>query len=141
MRACLVHSLSDSTARLWDIQSGECVRLFVGHTGGVRSLSFDPEGRYAATGGDDGKVFLWDLGTGRQIHSYHAHSGPVTTVEYSADAEIVASGGMDSTIQLFEPKRSNIHTPIRTYTTKRTPVHYLSFTPRNLLLAAGVFNA
>jgi transcription initiation factor TFIID subunit 5 len=134
-------SCSDSTARLWDIQTGECVRLFAGHTGGVRSLAMDPEGRYAATGGEDGKVMIWDLGTGRQVTSYQAHTAPVTSIDYSADGEIVASGSLDYSIQLMEPKKPHITQPIRTFHTKRTPVHYLSFTPRNLLLAAGVFNA
>lgn len=102
----------------------------------------DPEGRYAATGGEDGKVMIWDLGTGRQVHSYDAHTGPVTSLDYSADGEIVASGSSDYSIQLFEAKKSHAtQQPIRTFHTKRTPVHYLQFTPRNLLLAGGVFNA
>lgn len=140
---------SDSTSRLWDIQTGECVRLFVGHAlgTGVRSLAMDPEGRYMASGGEDGKVLLWDLGTGRQVAAYDAHSGPVTALDYSADSEMVASGSLDCGINLLETKRAsaasgaNVTKPLRTYKTKRTPVQFLSFTPRNLLLAAGIFNA
>lgn len=142
---------ADSTSRLWDVQTGECVRLFVGHAlgTGVRSLAMDPEGRYMASGGEDGKVLLWDLGTGRQVESYDAHSGPVTALDYSADSEMVASGSMDCAINLMETKRAAVTTaaagraaqPLRTYKTKRTPVQFLSFTPRNLLLAAGIFNA
>ena len=139
---------SDSTCRLWDIQTGECVRLFVGHTlgTGVRSLAMDPEGRFMSSGGEDGKVLLWDLGTGRQVAAYDAHTGPVTALDYSADSEMVASGSMDCGINLMDTKRTasadaRPPQPLRTYKTKRTPVQFLSFTPRNLLLAAGIFNA
>ena len=132
---------ADSTARLWDIQTGECVRVLVGHTGGVRSLAMDPEGRYAATGGDDGRVLVWDLGTGRQVTAYNAHTAPVTALDYSADAEVLASGSLDCTLRLMEPSRPHRTTPLHTYHTKRTPVHFLKFTPRNVLLAAGIFHA
>jgi WD40 repeat protein len=104
-------------------------------------MAMDPDGRYAATGGEDGRVMIWDLGTGRQVTSYHAHTGPVTCLDYSADGEIVASGGLDDSIRLYEPKKTHVTQPIRSFFTKRTPVHYLTFTPRNLLLAAGTFNA
>ena len=45
-----IYMFSDETVRLWDIQSGECVRLLTGHTATVRSLAMSPDGRYAASG-------------------------------------------------------------------------------------------
>jgi WD40 repeat protein len=69
-----------------------------------------------------------------------AHEGPVTALEYSADAELLASGSMDDTLALIEPKRAST-TPLKVFKTKRTPISFLTFTPRNLLLAAGVFHA
>lgn len=116
--------------------------MFVGDAGvGVRSLAMDPEGRYCATGAEDGKVRIWDLGTGRQVTSYHAHQQAVTSLEYSADGDILAAGSLDYSITMMEARKPQIGEPIRTFKTRRTPVHYLHFTPRNLLLAAGVFNA
>ena len=42
---------SDWTARLWDVQRGSCVRVFIGHQGIVSTLAFSPNGKYLATAG------------------------------------------------------------------------------------------
>jgi transcription initiation factor TFIID subunit 5 len=42
---------SDWTSRLWDVQSGSCSRVFVGHQGTISTLSISPDGRYLATAG------------------------------------------------------------------------------------------
>lgn len=42
---------SDWTARLWDVQRGSCVRVFIGHQATVSSLTISPDGRYLASAG------------------------------------------------------------------------------------------
>ncbi|KAK3672295.1 Ribosome biogenesis protein erb1 [Recurvomyces mirabilis] len=44
-----------------------CTTICRGHEGRVRTLSFDPTGRWVASGGDDGNVRVWDPSTGRQV--------------------------------------------------------------------------
>jgi len=47
---------------LWDASTGQEIRTFAGHTGGVYSVAFSPEGSRGLTGGSDGLTFLWDSG-------------------------------------------------------------------------------
>ena len=48
-----------ATARLWDVQTGEEVRRFTGHTNKVRDVAFSPDGKYILTASDDGTARLW----------------------------------------------------------------------------------
>lgn len=42
---------SDRTARLWDVQRGNCVRVFIGHQNIVSTMAFSPDGKTLATAG------------------------------------------------------------------------------------------
>jgi len=51
----------DSVERLWEVASGRCLRTFEGHTQGVTSVSWSPDGRCAFSGSDDETLRLWRI--------------------------------------------------------------------------------
>lgn len=55
----------DTTAKLWDAKSGQCLHTFAGHKGEVVTIAFDPHRSLVATGSMDQTSKLWDLETGK----------------------------------------------------------------------------
>jgi len=60
----------DSTARLWDADTGSCLQVFTHHKKPIYSIAFSPDGRWLATGGGDGLVHLYDVAERQKIWSW-----------------------------------------------------------------------
>ena len=71
----------DNTARLWDVNSGECLHTLLGHTAEIVSLNFDTSGQKIITGSFDHTVKLWDVKTGRCIHTLAGHNGEISSTQ------------------------------------------------------------
>ncbi len=58
------HFYQEYAIKLWDFESGQLIRIFEGHTGGVKSVQFSPDGKYIVSASADGSIKLWDIATG-----------------------------------------------------------------------------
>jgi WD40 repeat protein len=59
----------DGTVRVWDLPTGEQVRILTEPHGSVQTVCVTPDGLVAAAG-SDATVRLWDLATGSLVHSF-----------------------------------------------------------------------
>jgi WD40 repeat protein len=71
-RPLMLASCSDDcTVRVWEVDTGECVRELRGHTGSVRAIAWDSSSwSYIASAGNDYTVRLWRVDAGSQVDLY-----------------------------------------------------------------------
>lgn len=90
----------DSTVRLWDINSGRCIKTFFGHVEGVWALAADS--LRVVSGAEDRMVKVWDARSGRCQRTFTGHAGPVTCIGLS-DSRMV-TGSEDCEIRMYSFK-------------------------------------
>lgn len=61
----IVTGCFDTTAKLWETETGKLLHTFAGHQNEVVAVAFDPHKSLVATGSMDHTAKLWDLETGK----------------------------------------------------------------------------
>src|SRR5262249_12772230 len=116
--------------RLWDLHTGQEVRVLTGHTGNVVSLCFDAKGERLLTASWDGTARIWDLATGKTQHVLADSKTALASAEFSPDgrrvvtirtnevrqgADLARSGGRTSGRgRPFPPDKTTVDPPLRT---------------------------
>ncbi|KAG6592759.1 putative transcription initiation factor TFIID subunit [Phytophthora cinnamomi] len=148
----LASSGEDQYINIWDLQAGKRLETLVGHKAMVTSLDFSQESTILASGGMDSTVRLWDMkALTEQPSTYSALSGAMADLH-------VSSSDASATDDTQLPGRSRFVKPVpmvrpgavqelpssrfllKTLRSKQTPMYRVHFTPRNLLLAGGIFH-
>ena len=101
----LASGSSDSTVKLWCVETGECTRTMEGHNHVVNSVAFSPDGQYLASGSRDKTVKLWHVESGECTRTMEGHSYGVYSVAFSPNGQYLASGSYDSTIKLWKSNK------------------------------------
>ena len=70
----------------------------------VVSLTFSRDGKFLATGGNNGLIALWDGQTLEKGLLLANHRGIVKGRSFSPDSKRLASGGADKTLRLWDVK-------------------------------------
>lgn len=69
----LATSSNDGEVRLWNTNTGECIRVFLSdHTSAADDVAIDPAGRTLASWSRPGTVHVWDISTGSLLHTIQA---------------------------------------------------------------------
>ncbi|MBW4621038.1 MAG: pentapeptide repeat-containing protein [Cyanosarcina radialis HA8281-LM2] len=101
----LASSHDNCTVKLWDVNTGLCLRTFPGHTSRVRAVAFSPDGKTIASGSEDYTLKLWDVNTGQCLQSWQAASDEILSIAFSPDGKTLASSGNESVIKLWDIDR------------------------------------
>ncbi|MBY0514120.1 MAG: hypothetical protein K2P78_09445, partial [Gemmataceae bacterium] len=82
--------------------AGPPTRLAAGHTAGVRSVAFSPDGRVLASGSDQGVVLMWDGDTAARLATLRGGKGQVRGLSFSPDGGLLAAAGYTTSTVVWD---------------------------------------
>ncbi len=105
-----------------------------GHSSGVVSIAFSPDGSTLASGGMDETIKLWNVSPGSEIRTLAGHSNRVYSVAFSPDGTTLASGSWDNTIKIWNVSDGSL---IHTLTGHSDIVYSVAYSPDGSTVASG----
>jgi len=75
----VVSGSRDATLRVWDIETGQCLHVLMGHVAAVRCVQYD--GRRVVSGAYDFMVKVWDPETETCLHTLQGHTNRVYSLQ------------------------------------------------------------
>ena len=94
----------DNTARLWNIKTGNTVRIFADHTDDIGTATFSPDGQSILTGSFDKTVRVWNADISHDNKIIYGHNDRISSVSFSPDENSIISSSKDDTIRLWNAK-------------------------------------
>jgi WD40 repeat protein len=100
----LVTAGADGTARLWDAESGQPLRVISGHTNEIY-IALSPDGTRLLTAGYDGFVKLWDISPEPETNEPLViinHEQPARAAAFGPDGTRVAAASQDGAARVWD---------------------------------------
>ncbi|KAJ2498910.1 ubiquitin-binding SDF ubiquitin ligase complex subunit met30 [Coemansia sp. RSA 1972] len=97
-RPYMITGSLDSTMRVWDIETGECLNTVFGHVEGIWSMAFDA--MRIVSGSNDGTMKVWDTITHACLFTVQASPVAINSVALS-DTRIVV-GDNDGNVRVYD---------------------------------------
>jgi len=98
----IVTSSGDMTCAMWDVETGQQMSIYQGHTGDVMSLSLNPDHKSFVSGACDASAKLWDVRAGACMQTFTGHESDINAVTFFPNGHAFATGSDDATCRLFD---------------------------------------
>jgi F-box and WD-40 domain protein 1/11 len=85
----IVSGSSDRKIKIWNANTGSCLKTLEGHNALVRALAFDPQNGRLVSASYSGSIRVWDVYTGETVREFKdVHESHIFDVKFD-DSKIV----------------------------------------------------
>lgn len=92
----------DRSVRLWDVNSAQCLMVFMSHENWVRSVVFHPSGKYIISASDDKTIRVMDIKENRCMRTIsEAHTHFIPSIALSKSQPVLVSGSVDKNVSIW----------------------------------------
>ena len=104
---CLAASCLDNQVALWDLAKMPDApappgRFLEGHTAGVYAVGFSADGRYLASGSEQGVMILWDAQTFTPVTTLRSDAAQIRSISFSRDGRLLAGAAYGSATVVWD---------------------------------------
>jgi len=104
------------------------------HRSEIEAMRFSIDGRFLATGNEDGTVEVWDATKGKMIRRLWAHSSSITSIDFDKNASRLLTTSEDSTAIVWSMEEME---PICTFDHHKDKIHIGRFSPDGHTVLTG----
>jgi WD40 repeat protein len=120
----------DTTAVLWDLETGELKQKFTDYENTINAIIFGPDGRTILAGGrgDDSAMIEWDIETGQVVRRFEGHKEAIEGLDLLPDGSAFLSMSTDGVLNLWSFETGDI-------------IHQMNISDENLNATIGAVRA
>lgn len=113
MSGKLISGAKDSTAKIWSLETGNCITTLEGHNAAVTCVSFIPKTDKVITASADQNIKIWqpveEEFNRSALSSIIAHTDDINAIDVSRDGSLVASCSADKTAKIWKIIDDNLN--------------------------------
>lgn len=93
---------ADGTARVWDLEIGDCTIVAEGHTGPITDMGITADGSLLITASEDGTARAHELERGQCLRILAGHEGRINAIALDPYGRFVLTAGSDGTVRAWD---------------------------------------
>ena len=121
--------------RIWNYESGECLRVAQGYSQEIKPITYSPDGTTLAVGTNQEIVYLKDSSDGENKAEISTYRGNILSLAYSPDNQILIGGSQDTRLYIWDTFNNN--RLITSLAEHKNWIRTVAYSPDGKLMATG----